>query len=239
MHATTIHRSRNGTPKKTSLRRGIPTLLNGDHLTVPEFERRYEAVQEDQRAELIEGIVVMSPPISSDHGKANSLLDWLLRHYAAATPGVVCAVNASVRLDGSNEYQPDVMLWIESGNMAKAKVGANGLLEGCPEMVVEIALSSSSYDMHEKMEVYSRNQIPEYFVWEVMDARLHWFALKEGQYVPLEGGQGGIVRSRIFPGLWLDLHALSCGDDKKALRALDRGLKSATHKAFVKQLAKS
>ncbi len=239
MQASTIHRSRNGTPKKTSLRPGIPRLLNGDHLTVPEFERRYEAVQEDQRAELIEGIVVMSPPISCDHGRANGLFAFIFGYYASATPGVAFAVNASVRLDGSNEYQPDVMLWNESGNMSKAKVGANGLLEGCPEMVVEIALSSRSYDMHEKMEVYSRNQIPEYFVWEVMDARLHWFALKEGQYVPLESSQGGFVRSRIFPGLWLDLHALSCREDKKVVRALDRGLKSAAHKACVKQLAKS
>ncbi len=238
MQATTIQRNRNGTPGKKA-RGGVPRLLNGDHLTVPEFERRYEAVHEDERAELIEGIVVMSPPISSDHGRANGLFAFIFGHYASATPGVAFAVNASVRLDGQNEYQPDVMLWIESGKMARATVGANGLLEGCPELVVEIALSSRSYDLHEKKAVYSRNQIPEYIVWEVMDARLHWFGLQEGQYLALRGRQDGIVRSRIFPGFWLDLRALSQGDDKKVVRALDRGLKSAEHKAFVKQLAKS
>lgn len=238
MHATTIQTGRNGTPRKTS-RPGVPQLLNGDHLTVPEFERRYEAVQEDQRAELIEGIVVMSPPISSDHGKANSLLDWLLRHYAAATPHTAVAVNTSVRMDGKNEYQPDVMLWIETGNMSRMRMGANGLLEGRPELAVEIALSSRSYDLHEKRAVYQRNQVPEYLVWEVMDARIQWFILEKGEYVLSKERADGLHCSQIFPGLWLNLRALVAGDDKKEFRILDRALKSAGHKNFVKRLAKS
>src|ERR1700733_10032017 len=119
----------------------VPLLLNGDHLSVPEFERRYEAMHEDRKAELIEGIVIMSPPISDDHGKANSLLDRLLGHYASATPGLAVRVNTSIRLDGRNEYQPDVILRIESGKLARTKAGAKGILEGSPELVVEIALS--------------------------------------------------------------------------------------------------
>src|SRR5580698_5594085 len=118
MHSTTIQRRHHGTPKKTAGRTCVPWLLNGDHLTVPEFERRYEAVEEDRKAELIEGIVVMSPPISSDHGTSNASVAWLLSHYAAATPRIAAAVNTSVRLDGKNEYQPDVMLWIQSGGMS-------------------------------------------------------------------------------------------------------------------------
>ncbi len=238
MQGTTIQRSRNGASRKTA-RAGVPRLLNGDHLTVPEFERRYEAVQEDQRAELIEGIVVMSPPISSDHGKANSLLDWLLRHYAAATPHTAVAVKTSVRMDGTNEYQPDVILWIESGNLSRMRMGASGLLEGRPELAVEIALSSRSYDLHEKKAVYQRNQVPEYIVWEVMDARIQWFMLEKGEYVLSKERADGRHCSRIFPGLWLSFRALVSGDDNKAFRILDRGLKSAGHKTFVKQLAKS
>jgi Uma2 family endonuclease len=239
MRAHIIPRSRNGTPKKTARRARVPWLLNGDHLTVPEFERRYEALPEDERAELIEGIVVMSPPISSDHGEANSLMDRLLGHYAAATPHMAVAVNTSVRMDGKNEYQPEVMLWIKTGNMCRMRMGANGLLEGRPELAVEIALSSSSYDLHEKKAVYQRNQVPEYVVWEVMDARIQWFILENGEYLLSKERADGLHRSRIFPGLWLNLRALVSGDDKKALRILNKGLQSDGHKAFVKQLAKS
>jgi Uma2 family endonuclease len=216
-----------------------PLLLNGDHLSVPEFERRYEAMTDDGKAELIEGIVIMSPPISDDHGKANSLLDRLLGHYAVSTPGLAVGVNTSIRLDGRNEYQPDVILRIESGKMTRAKAGAAGILEGRPELVVEISLSSAAYDLHEKKAVYQRNQIPEYFVWEVMDSRIHWFSLEEGEYVRLKPRSDGITRSLVFPGLWLDLSALLAGDEKKLFRFVQRGLKSAEHKSFVKKLAKS
>jgi Uma2 family endonuclease len=219
-------------------------LLNGDHLSVPEFERRYEAMPEDGKAELIEGIVFMSPPISSEHGKANNILGVLLGQYAAATPGVACAVNASLRLDGTNEYQPDVLLWIEQGKLARTKAGPDGLLEGRPELVAEVALSSHAFDLNEKKAVYQRNQIPEYIVWEVMDARFHWFALERGEYVPLTRRRdlrGLVFCSRIFPGLWLDFPSLVVGKgyDKGIYSTLNRGLKSAEHQAFLKKLAAS
>jgi Uma2 family endonuclease len=224
---------------QTASRLEVPLLLNGDHLSVPEFERRYEAMQGDGKAELIEGIVFMAPPVSDDHGNSNSLLAYLLRHYAAATPGVASRVNTSVRLDNGNEYQPDVMLRIEHGKIAGTKAGASGILEGCPELVVEIALSSASYDLHEKMAVYQRNRIPEYIIWEVMDSRIHWFALKGREYVQMKARPDGVTHSRVFPGLWLDLPALLAGEEKKAFRVVGKGLKSAEHKAFVKKLAGS
>src|SRR5437667_1342251 len=100
-----------------------PRLLNGDHLAVPEFERRYWAMPEIKRAELIEGIVVMSPPISNTHGEAHGTITYLLKSYAQATPGVSCSSNTSVRLDGKNEYQPDALLRIQSGNVSRSKIG--------------------------------------------------------------------------------------------------------------------
>jgi len=222
-------------------------LLNGDHLSVPEFERRYEAMQDDARAELIEGIVVMSPgiksgPVTMDHGKAHSLMNCLLGHYAVATPGVSCAVGASLRLDGCNEYQPDVLLWIEQNHLDGVKADPVGILEGRPELVMEVALSGRAFDLHEKKAVLQRNQIPEYIVWEMLDEpRFHWFALEDGEYASLQARRDSVVCSRVFPGLWLDFASLVVGQgsDKEIFRALNKGLKSAEHKAFVKKLAAS
>jgi Uma2 family endonuclease len=215
----------------------VPQLLNGDHLTVPEFERRYEAAV-NKRAELIEGIVVMSPPISYVHAESQSLLVEALVDYARKTPGVAWVANASLRLDGKNEYQPDLMLRIQSGPLAHSEVGAGGLLEGSPELLAEIAVSSSAYDLHEKKNVYERCQVPEYIVWRVMDARIHWFVLEQGAYVEAATRADGIVGSRIYPGLWLNFPALLAGDEAKVLRTLEKGLKSPEHGTFVRRLAK-
>jgi hypothetical protein len=214
-----------------------PPLLNGDHLNVPEFERRYGAMPEIKKAELIEGIVVMSPPISNTHGEAHGTITYLLKSYALATPGVSCGSNTSVRLDGKNEYQPDALLRIESGKLSHSKVGPDGLLQGGLEFVAEIAVSSAGYDLHEKKAVYQRCLVPEYFVWQVEDSQIHWFALEKGDYIELKPRADGVIRSRIFPGLWLDVRALLAGDEDKVSRTLHRGIKSAEHAAFVKRLA--
>jgi Uma2 family endonuclease len=232
-------------PPRLTTRGRTPTLLNGDHLSVPEFEHRYSAMLGDAKAELIEGIAIMSPPISASHGQANSLLGMLLGQYAAATPGVSCAINPSLRLDGGNEYQPDVVLWIDRGPLANAKVGSDGLLEGRPELVAEISLSSQTYDLHEKKEVYRRNSIPEYIVWELNEdsPKFHWFHLENGEYI--FAGKPPRTKlmtlcSVVFPGLWLDAFSICAGRgifDKAILRTLDKGLKSAEHKTFVRKLA--
>ena len=41
----------------------LPPLESGDRLTRAEFERRYEAMPEVKRAELINGVVYMGSPV--------------------------------------------------------------------------------------------------------------------------------------------------------------------------------
>ena len=90
---------------------------------------------------------------------------------------------------------------------------------------------------HEKKAVYQRCLVPEYFVWQVVDSQIHWFALEQGDSVELKPRSDGVIRSRIFPGLWLDVRALVAGDEDKVSRTLERGIKSAERAAFVKRLA--
>ncbi len=233
MSVATAHQKRSANGKHS----GVPRLLNGDHLTVPEFERRYEATPEIKCAELIEGIVIMSPPVSHLHAATHGSIFEYLKRYERATLGVEAIINASARLDGKNEFQPDAILRIKSGRPPRSKVAADGLLEGIPELVVEIAVSSAAYDLHEKKSVYQRCLVPEYFVWRVMDARIEWFVLENGEYVGMKPQSDGAIHSKIFPGLWLDIRALIASDEQKVSRTLEKGLKSQEHAAFLRNLA--
>ena len=78
------------------------------------------------------------------------------------TPGVRGHDNATVRLDLDNEPQPDVLLYIEEEAGGQSCVSDDGYLEGAPELVVEVAASSASVDMHDKLRVYRRNGVREY-----------------------------------------------------------------------------
>lgn len=212
----------------------VPPLENGDRLTRSEFERRYAAMSQVKKAELIEGKVYVASPVRIvNHGRPHShIMGWLFA-YCAATPGVDIADNATVRLDADNEPQPDALLRIEPEFGGTSRISADGYVEGAPELIVEVAASSAAYDLDEKLRAYRRNGVQEYLVWQVDDDRLDWFSLQSGRYVNLEPDINRISRSRIFPGLWLDVRALLNGDLARILAVIQTGVLIAEHQQFV------
>ena len=84
--------------------------------------------------------------------------------YSTATPGVAFADNTTLRLDPDNEPQPDAMLWIDAAAGGHARISHDDYLEGSPELIVAVAASSASYDLHVKREAYQRNGVQEYVV---------------------------------------------------------------------------
>lgn len=213
----------------------IPLLENGDRLTRPEFERRYAAMPQVKKAELIEGIVYMPSPVRArQHGRPHALVMTWLGVYWAATPGVDLCDNTTVRLDLDNEPQPDALLRIEGGT---SRISEDDYIEGAPELVVEIAASSASKDLHDKLRAYRRNGVQEYLVWQIYEQQLNWFSLQAGEYVVLAADNQGTICSQVFPGLWLAGSALLQSDIATVLNCLDQGLQTEEHAAFKKRLA--
>ncbi|MBC6434788.1 Uma2 family endonuclease [Nostoc sp. HG1] len=218
----------------------ILPLENGDRLTRPEFERRYNAMPNVKKAELIEGVVYVASPLrfephTEPHG---NLMIWL-GIYKVATPGVRLGDNPTVRLDLDNEPQPDAILLIDAACGGSSHLGTDGYVEGAPELVAEVAASSASKDLYDKKRAYRRNGIQEYIVWQVFDSTVSWFSLQNGEYVALIPNASGIIQSLVFPGLWLDVSALVAGNMQQVLAVLEKGLSSVEHQAFTQQLNNS
>ena len=215
----------------------IPPLENGDRLTRYEFERRYDTMPQNKKAELIEGVVYMAAALRfRSHGQPHaSLLTWL-GNYTVATPGVALGDAPTVRLDSDNEPQPDAVLLIEEQCGGRSRVSEDDYIEGVPELVVEIAASSAAIDLGDKKRAYRRNGIPEYIVWQVFDRKVDWFCWQEGEYISLPVDADGTIRSRVFPGLWLAVEDLLAGNMVRVLAVLQAGLTAAEHDKFVQQL---
>jgi Uma2 family endonuclease len=222
------------------LDKALPVLENGDRLTRAEFERRYEAIPHLKKAELIEGVVYVPSPVRHrQHGSPHAHLISLLGQYAANTPGVEVGDNSSVRLDLDNEPQPDALLFIDPTCGGQVRIGDDGIIEGAPELVAEVASSSVSYDLHAKLHVYRRNGVREYLVWRVLDQEIDWFVLRDGQYERMAVDTQGLIRSQVFAGLWLAPAALVRGDLATVLAVVQQGLASPEHLAFVAHLRPS
>ena len=202
-----------------------PLLEAGDRLSRDEFERRYERMTEVKKAELIEGIVYMPSPIRArKHAEPHGRLGTWLGTYAAEVPGLLCADNSTVRLDLDNEPQPDLVLMKLPESGGQARISADDYIEGAPELAVEIVGSSRAYDLHQKKGVYRRNGVREYLVWITDENRIIWWQLREGDYHELALNGDGLLKSGVFPGLWLAAAALLSGDMIRVLATLRRGL---------------
>jgi Uma2 family endonuclease len=195
-----------------SVRADAPiSLESGDHLTRDEFHRRYDARPDIKKAELVQGVVYVASPVRfSHHAQQHGFMVAWLGAYVARTPGVLLGDNATVILDDQDEVQPDVCLWRPTPG--GPELNGEGYIQGPPQLVVEIAASSVSYDLHEKKDAYQRSGVREYLVWRVLDAEIDWFRIRDGVYARLEPGIDTIARSVEFPGLHVHVPAMLSGD---------------------------
>lgn len=214
----------------------LPPLIDGDRLTRDEFLRRWDAMPALKHAELIDGVVYLSFPVSRDHGFDVFDCHVWLAHYVAATPGCQGGTNSTWLMGlGDDAPQPDLALCVlpEYGGQSRE---VRKLAAGVPELILEAAYSSKAYDLGPKLKLYERSGVPEYVTWVIPDKRIVWRELFQGKYRELEAGAGGILRSRVFPGLWLDREALLRGDMQRVIAVVQQGIATPEHAEFVRRL---
>ena len=178
----------------------IPPLRDGDRLTRAEFERRYHAMPHVKKAELLDGVVYMPPfPVSDSHsGSHFDLIGWMSM-YRFATPGVVGGDNGTIRLDLDSEPQPDAFLRLLASHGGQCRIGHDGYVEGAPELVGEVGVSSVPIDLNVKLPLYRRNGVREVILWRVLDREIDWFVLRGDHYDRLPLGADAICRSEVLP----------------------------------------
>jgi Uma2 family endonuclease len=203
-----------------------------------EFMRRYEKYPEDFHAELINGIVrINMQPISPGfHGVPNNIVQGWLFNYSIATPGIRSSDTSTVKLGPKNVPEPDSLMFVAPGKDWGGRLDEKGYLIGPPELVVEISASTKARDVRGKFSAYRNNGVREYLVWRVKDRAVDWWELQDGTYVPLLADKHGILRSHVFPGLWLDVKALLADEPAQVMATLQKGIASADHATFVKKL---
>ncbi|MEZ5356855.1 MAG: Uma2 family endonuclease [Bryobacteraceae bacterium] len=211
-----------------------PQLLPGQRLTRDEFLRRWEALPELKNAELIDGLVYMPSPVSNRHSRFDALVHGWLIQYEAATPGCEAGCNGTwLMLESAPQPDSHLRLLPERGGQSREQ---GNYCAGAPELVVEICASTATHDFGPKLSLYQRAGVQEYLTVSLKPARITWRELVDGSYKPIRPGNDGILRSRVFPGLWLPSSALLDQDAAKILAVLREGLASAEHKAFAESL---
>ena len=210
---------------------GFPLLENGDCMPDDEFLRRYEQMP-GVKAELIDGVVYMASPVSAElHGMPHNDLQHALSHYRIFMSKVRATDNSTVKLGKKNIPQPDIGLFINSPE-GQARI-VDGYLVGAPELVAEISASTRSVDVNQKFETYQKAGVKEYLVWRVEDDEIDWWQLVNGKYERLREDDAGVIRSVVYPGLWLNVPELISANMPAVLATIDAGRNTPEYKSFA------
>ena len=214
----------------------LPLMEAGDHLDQATFHEHYKAMPPAFRAELIGGVVIVPSPLSRGHGVYHALVMAWLGNYWIATPGTLTADNTTTILGELSEPQPDGVLIIEPAAGGQTGLSEDDYTTGPPELIVEVASSSASIDLHAKRRDYEQAGVLEYVVVVLRQQVIRWLIWQNGTYHEVSPDTDGVFRSRIFPGLWLQANALLQLDGVTVMEVLRQGLATPEHAAFVRQL---
>ena len=213
-----------------------PPLLDGERLTRDEFMRRWEAMPDLKHAELLDGVVHMPSPVSFRHNFVQPRIIMWLGQYADATPGCQVGSEGTWLMGTDAVPQPDVTLRLVTGGSSRIE---KIYLAGAPELVIEVAWSSSARDLGVKSDLYRRHGVREYLVILAQENDVLWREVVKGRYRKIAPDAKGVLGSSIFPGLCLDPAALWNEDWTRLRACLDAGLATTRHKAFVRRLSGS
>lgn len=203
----------------------------GDRLTLDDFLARWEKMPDLKFAELIDGVVYMPSPLSYEHGGRDAQIQMLLGVYAARTRVCETVSNATWLMSGSAP-QPDAALRLFPEFGGRTNV-AGKLAAGAPELVVEVCLSTRSFDLGPKLGLYRRAGVLEYVIALLEEQRIERRSLDAGNYRLIPADDSGVLRSAAFPGLWLDERALWARDGGWLLEVLEAGIQSEECRNFL------
>ena len=214
---------------------GTMLLHNGDRLDQKTFHSLYKRTPPGFKAELFGGIVHVPSPVSDLHGHPHLRMAQWLGTYEKVTPGVQGLDNTTTILGEESEPQPDLCLRIEPEYGGRTW-NKSPYVYGPVELAIEIANSSVAIDLHAKKRDYEKAGVQEYLVILVKERRAIWFLLGKQGYSEIEPDKDRRLKSKVFPGLWLDPVGIFLARSRRLIETLREGLSFAARAWFVSNL---
>ena len=200
-------------------------LKEGMELSSAKFHELYlETGEKIRKAQLINGIVRMPSPVRIDgHERENCILNGLMLLYCARTNGLEPLGSCTIKLNSTNEIQPDFGLRNEKGGLSKVE---NGYVVGPVELVGEVSCSNVRRDTTSKFKAYEASGCKEYIICKPEEKEIVWYKLVSGNYEEIVSVDG-ILKSQQFPGLHIDVHAVLTHNRRQAVDSLISALQDS------------
>jgi Uma2 family endonuclease len=157
-------------------------------------------IREDQKADLINGVIYMPSPENTDD---NELFIWLVTvinlFVRRNKLGQIYGSRVALRLAEKHGPEPDIA-FVRTENMERVTRGG---VEGPADLAIEIVSPDSvERDYYLKRELYEEYGISEYWIIDEMDQSVTQLRLRQGKYRQVRPHKGEI-HSQVMTGFWL------------------------------------
>jgi Uma2 family endonuclease len=165
------------------------------------FEEFCVLVKEDQKADLIDGVIYMASPENTD---ANEFFVWLLRLLSDFVEekdlGKVYGSRVAFRLAEHQSPEPDIAFMRKD----RLHLVKRGFIAGAPDLAIEIVCPESiESDYKKKRKQYQDAQVPEYWIVDEIEEKVTLFRLDlKGRYHEVRPKKG-ILLSEVVAGFYL------------------------------------
>ena len=169
------------------------------------FSEFLELIPEDQKADLLDGVIFMASPENTEHNDLISWLNALLRPFVEERRlGRLTINKVAYRLSDRTAPEPDLG-FVAAGRLDRIK---SGYVDGPPDLAVEIVSPDSvERDYENKRRRYEAAGVSEYWIIDPLESTAT-FLVREGDAFVERLPRDHLYQSRVLAGLELDVRWL-------------------------------
>lgn len=174
----------------------------------------YDVVTEQQKAEFINGEIVVHSPVKYHHNQASlrlaTLLDAHVRRHALGSVGHEKLLVSLTR----NDYEPDICFF---GAEKAASFTPHQSKFPAPDLVVEVlSESTEAIDRGVKFDDYAAHGVAEYWIVDPESEAIEQYLLREGAYDLAVKVKAGLIASVVVTGFEIPVRAVFDGAEQLA-----------------------
>jgi len=191
-------------------------------------EKFYNDINETQKAEFINGEIILHSPATYGHNLAMKRLIMAMEsHVLLYSLGYIGFEKMMIHLS-RNSYEPDICFFTTE---QASKFAKSEKLFPAPSLIVEVlSPSTEKYDRDIKFNDYRQHNVKEYWIVDPINEHIEQYVMKNGKYRLNFNARKGLIESEIITGFKIDVKLLFDDDyyyefvaqDKKKVIALNK-----------------
>ncbi len=165
------------------------------------FEKFYDIVEENVKADLLDGKIIRDSPAILEHGFTITWVCTLIHNYNELfNLGKVGGGTTTVRLAKYQGPEPDLFF------ISKSRLGIVGekYVNGPPDLCVEVLSNSTrKIDRGRKFVLYAEHGVNEYWIIDPLRRTIEFYENQDGEWIEIKPDAQGRLHSKVLAGLWL------------------------------------